>query len=255
MYDAKIHPEQYSDTLREDQIAQLHKSILYVCKFAVENLADSSIFPEEWLFKHRWGKGKKDSTTTLPNGKKFVFITVGGRTSCVVPSVQKKTGPAAGDVKAETAVGTGETDEQAEAKPKREGKKSSAKGTDKVKVEEGEESTETKSKPSRGKKRAAKEDDASPAVNGEVAEGKTKKPASKKRKTTGKTNNANAKDGDLGVDDHTPDEVVEKRASEQKRSKGKTREQEAEPKTKGVEREVVENSGRRRSGRVSGKGV
>lgn len=66
---------------------------------AVETLSDSSKFPEEWLFKHRWGKGKKDAPNKLPNGEKIVFLTVGGRTSAVVPSVQKKTGPVAGDAK------------------------------------------------------------------------------------------------------------------------------------------------------------
>lgn len=99
LYNARIHPEQYSDTLSTAQIKQLHKSIHYVCDFAVDNLADHNKFPEEWLFRHRWQKGKKDSVSTLPNGSRFVFLTVGGRTSCVVPSVQKKTGPVAGDIK------------------------------------------------------------------------------------------------------------------------------------------------------------
>lgn len=98
LYDAKIHPEQYSNTLTAAQVAQLHKSMRYVCQYAVDHLSDSSTFPEEWLFKHRWGKGKKDSVNTLPNGERFVYLTVGGRTSCVVPSVQRKTGPVAGDV-------------------------------------------------------------------------------------------------------------------------------------------------------------
>lgn len=98
MYNAKLHPEQYSDTFSSAQLKQLHTSILYVCQTAVDLLADSSKFPEEWLFKHRWGKGKKDSVSTLPNGAKITFLTVGGRTSCVVPSVQKKTGAVAGDV-------------------------------------------------------------------------------------------------------------------------------------------------------------
>ena len=35
---------------------------------------------------------------TLADGTKFVYLTVGGRTSAVVPSVQKKTGPVAKDV-------------------------------------------------------------------------------------------------------------------------------------------------------------
>ena len=104
MYHAKIHPEQYSNTLSTVQIAQLHKSIHYVCSLAVETKADSSQFPDEWLFKHRWGKGKKDSANRLANGAKIVFMTVGGRTSAVVPSVQKKTGKVAGDVKEEDQV-------------------------------------------------------------------------------------------------------------------------------------------------------
>ena len=99
LYHAKLHPEQYSDTFSEAQLKQLHTSLLHVCQTAVDLLGDSSKFPDEWLFKHRWGKGKKDASTTLPNGSKITFLTVGGRTSCVVPSVQKKTGPVAGDIK------------------------------------------------------------------------------------------------------------------------------------------------------------
>jgi formamidopyrimidine-DNA glycosylase len=95
MYHAKMHPEQYSNTLSDDQLKQLHESIHYICDTAVDLLADSDKFPEDWLFKHRWGKGKKDAPKTLPSGEKITFLTVGGRTSAVVPSIQKKTGPAA----------------------------------------------------------------------------------------------------------------------------------------------------------------
>ena len=98
MYDAKMHPEQYANTLSDDEIQKLHKSIHYVCGTAVDLLADSDQFPESWLFKHRWGKGKKDAPTALPNGEKIVFLTVGGRTSAVIPSVQKKTGPVAKEI-------------------------------------------------------------------------------------------------------------------------------------------------------------
>ena len=115
LYNARIHPEQYSNTLSAAQIKQLHKSIVYVCGFAVDSLADSSQFPEEWLFKHRWGKGKKDGVAKLPNGAKLVYLTVGGRTSCVVPSVQKKTGPVAKDV--DDAMDEDESVDAEEAKP------------------------------------------------------------------------------------------------------------------------------------------
>src|SRR5271168_3315711 len=105
MYHAKLHPEQYSDTFSPQQLKQLHNSILYVCQTAVDTLADSNQFPDDWIFKHRWEKGKKGSKMELPNGKKITFLTVGGRTSCVVPSVQKKTAAVAGDVKEEELEG------------------------------------------------------------------------------------------------------------------------------------------------------
>lgn len=98
LYHSKIHPEQYSNTLTDEQIKQLHTSIDYVCATSVGVLADSEQFPEEWLFKHRWGKGKKNQPSVLPNGDKIVFLTVGGRTSAVVPSVQRKTGPVAKEI-------------------------------------------------------------------------------------------------------------------------------------------------------------
>lgn len=78
----------------------------------MEVLADPEKFPEHWLFKHRWGKGKKNQPSVLPNGEKIIFLTVGGRTSAVVPSVQKKTGAVSKDVSDEDADG-------AQAQPKR----------------------------------------------------------------------------------------------------------------------------------------
>ena len=99
LFRARVHPEQYANTLSGEQVRGLHAALHYVCGLACEVLGDSSRFPEHWLFKHRWGKGKKDAFNKLPSGERIVFVTVGGRTSAVVPSVQKKTGPVAGDVK------------------------------------------------------------------------------------------------------------------------------------------------------------
>lgn len=112
MYHAKLHPEQYSDTFSAAQLKTLYNSIRYVCQTAVDLLADSHQFPDEWLFNHRWGKGKKDAPTKLPNGAAITFLTVGGRTSCVVPSVQKKTGPVTADIEG------GETTTKAGSKAK-----------------------------------------------------------------------------------------------------------------------------------------
>ena len=143
MYDAKMHPEQYCNTLSDEQIQQLHKSIHYVCGTAVDLLSDSDKFPETWLFKHRWGKGKKDSSNTLPNGHKIAFLTVGGRTSAVVPAVQKKTGPVAKEM-----------DEAVEdEKPKKAAKKRKAEAE-----EDGEEESKPAPKPKSKKTKADPEE-------------------------------------------------------------------------------------------------
>ena len=148
LYNAKIHPEQYANTLQEKQVEQLHKSIDYVCSTSVELLADSDKFPEDWMFKHRWQKGKKDAPGVLPNGQKVAFLKVGGRTSCVVPSVQKKTGPVAKEMDEAELV----DDEDAEPK-KTKGKKRKA-----AKEEEDDEEEEQPKKSTKKGKPAKKEE-------------------------------------------------------------------------------------------------
>ena len=231
LYDAHIHPEQYSNTLSTAQVKQLHKSIHYVCGFAVEHLADSSKFPEEWLFKHRWGKGKKDSSTTLPNGLKFTYLTVGGRTSCVVPSVQKKTGPVKKEVKLEDEDEDDEQDSK-EVKQKKASKlkKSKTKEPEAGVESESEVKTEAEPpppKPSKSRKRNVKEEE-KPAENGnlrhEDESEQESKPASKKRKSNTKadTSSTNAK-------------------PEKQKANGVKKENQSKA------------GGRRRSGRTSGK--
>lgn len=112
LYHAKLHPEQYCNEFSDDEIKQLHESIRYVCQTAVDLLAESDQFPDTWLFDHRWGKGK--GASTLPSGEKLAWITVGGRTSCYVPAVQKKTGHVVPGIKDE-ALDDGDVDK----KPKR----------------------------------------------------------------------------------------------------------------------------------------
>lgn len=125
--------------------------------------------------KHRWDKGKKNANV-LPNGEKIIHLKVGGRTSAVVPSVQKKTGPVAGDVsakdiaEAQADAGAEEDDDEAvKSKPKSRGKKEkTANGTNGVKDEE---DVEEDVKPATSKKRK------SAATNGAKDEQKTPKKA------------------------------------------------------------------------------
>ncbi|KAF7552142.1 hypothetical protein G7046_g7507 [Stylonectria norvegica] len=104
LYQAKFHPEQYCNEFDDAQVAKLYEAIRYVCQTAVDKLGDSDQFPEDWLFNHRWGKGTKGEAAKLPNGDKLAFITVGGRTSCYAPGVQKKTGRTTDGIKEEPLV-------------------------------------------------------------------------------------------------------------------------------------------------------
>ena len=150
MYQAKLHPEQYSNTFTGEQIKRLHDAIMYVCDTAIEANGDSDKFPKDWLMKHRWGKGKKDAQT-LPNGEKITFLKVGGRTSAIVPSVQKKTAAVAGDV----SEGAEDDGAEEDAKPKK-GSKRKAKA---VKEEDDEAEETAPVKPKRGRKNVKKEVD------------------------------------------------------------------------------------------------
>ena len=132
MYQARLHPGQSCDDLDDDDVAALYRAVCYVCDTAVEKLGDSAEFPADWLFEHRWGKGKKGATTALPNGEKLTFVTVGGRTSCIVPGVQKlKPGRAANgdvDVKDEDEEVAGEAVESKFFEAKKKDKKTKAAG-------------------------------------------------------------------------------------------------------------------------------
>lgn len=159
LYQANLHPEQYSDTFDDKEIAKLHESIRYVCQTAVDKLGDSDEFPDHWLFNYRWGKGDKDAATKLPNGEKLAFITVGGRTSCYAPGVQKKTGAVVASAKTEPV-----KSESGKSKPAQ-GK--AAKSEPKEEEDEDEVAEEKKSKRSRKQAAVVKEeteeaDDAGP---------------------------------------------------------------------------------------------
>ncbi|CAG8454383.1 2144_t:CDS:2 [Diversispora eburnea] len=87
LYQSKIHPYQYSHTLSNEQITQLHEKLSYVCQTAVEVNAESDLFPKSWLFHYRWNKGNK-ADVFMPDGNKIIFDTVGGRTTAIVQNVQ-----------------------------------------------------------------------------------------------------------------------------------------------------------------------
>ncbi|KAL1585231.1 hypothetical protein WHR41_05833 [Cladosporium halotolerans] len=189
LYQARIHPEQYSNTFDEEQIKRLHEAIVYVCTTACETLADSEKFPETWLMKYRWDKGKKDGNV-LPNGEKIVHLKVGGRTSAIVPSVQKKTAAVAGDVSSaevsetekpakgrKRKVKAEEEDEEEEEEQKPAGKKTTARGKGKVngvKAEQTEEDADGGAEQKPKKTKAAAKKAEKPATPGSRRSTRTK---------------------------------------------------------------------------------
>ncbi|KAI5250596.1 hypothetical protein E4T42_04895 [Aureobasidium subglaciale] len=221
LYQARIHPEQYSYTFSSAQISALHKAMMDVCGTAVAVLSDSSKFPETWLMRYRWDKGKKDKNI-LPNGDKIVHLKVGGRTSAIVPRVQKKTGKVAGDVESadEVSEDAAESPEE-EATPKK-AKATKAKSKKAAATAKNEDMEVVKPKRSRTTKRKAgtNEEDAGAAVKSEEEEAKPVK----KRQTKAT------------------------KAEETNTTKTKTEQND-------IKTEDTEGSTRRRSGRLSGKGV
>ncbi|GAB7363487.1 hypothetical protein MBLNU230_g3758t1 [Neophaeotheca triangularis] len=168
LYQARIHPEQYSNTFGEEQIKRLHDALIGVCSTAVGTLADSTQFPENWLMKYRWDAGKKDKNV-LPNGEKIVHLKVGGRTSAIVPTVQKKTAPVAGDVASDAE---GRTKEKPAPRGKRKAKDDDAADED-VKQNVRQEEVEKKpTRTSRSKKTKTESEEAEPVAKPQTNKGK-----------------------------------------------------------------------------------
>lgn len=249
MYQAKLHPEQYSNTFSDEQIKRLHDAIMYVCGTAVDTLAESDKFPKDWLMKYRWDKGKKTGGK-LPNGAKITFLTVGGRTSAVVPSVQKKTAAVAGDVP------EGAEDESEEGDAEVKPKKSTKRKTKAEKDEEVKEETSTvANRPRRGRKQVDYE------IKDDSGEGEEDAPAPKKQKTSTPKKNtstkatpkreklATKKESDEVLEEE--DEVEEAPAATKSKKPASTTAKKGKKTNAKEEVKSEETSGRRRSGRTA----
>lgn len=92
-YQSRIHPNEVllQKILDSDHPAlkTLYEKLIYVCLYAVGCEADVTKYPEDWLMLHRWGKGRKQKAT-VASGHVVEHVTIGGRTSCFVPELQKK---------------------------------------------------------------------------------------------------------------------------------------------------------------------
>lgn len=94
VYQARIHPgEVISSKIApgeevHEAVKRLYDAVKYVCEKSVEVEGDAKQFPDDWLMLHRWGKGRKGKAKTKL-GHTVEFETIGGRTSCFVPELQR----------------------------------------------------------------------------------------------------------------------------------------------------------------------
>lgn len=96
LYHARIHPNdvlsskiQKTDTV-DPIIVNLYNSLIYVCEYSVRVEGDVTKFPSNWLMLYRWGKRRKNSPKPkTEEGYEVDYVTIGGRTSCFVPQLQK----------------------------------------------------------------------------------------------------------------------------------------------------------------------
>jgi formamidopyrimidine-DNA glycosylase len=86
LWRARIHPEAIGNNLSLYKTARLFDEIKAVCADALHvigtNWGDP---PDSWLFNHRW---RRDGICPV-SGKPLEYITVGGRTTCFSPAIQK----------------------------------------------------------------------------------------------------------------------------------------------------------------------
>ena len=88
LYQTRIHPDQ--TYLTTEQATLLLETLHSILSTAVNCLVEKHCeFPSDWLFHYRWNSKK---TTNDAHGRVVTFVTSGGRTSAIVPSLQQKKG-------------------------------------------------------------------------------------------------------------------------------------------------------------------
>jgi len=86
LWQARIHPATTAGSLSPYKRKKLFNRIKHVCVEALRIIGtDWGDPPESWLFSHRWKRGGFCPAT----GKPLAFETIGGRTTCFSPAIQK----------------------------------------------------------------------------------------------------------------------------------------------------------------------
>ncbi|XP_057772799.1 formamidopyrimidine-DNA glycosylase isoform X1 [Salvia miltiorrhiza] len=215
LYQARIHPLQTASSLSKECCTNLLKCINEVIEKALEVGADSSQFPDNWIFNSREKKPGK----AFVDGKKLDFIKAGGRTTAYVPELQKLSGNQAvkeTDKRSKrTSSGkgggvdeSGSEDEPMEPKVAKGRKSSSASKSSKKKSNasvEDSDGDDVPSKRKRGAKKPPAKSKPKGGKNGEVERRQTRgKGASAKRKHEESDDNL-SNSSENGVEDEEED--------------------------------------------------
>jgi formamidopyrimidine-DNA glycosylase len=86
LFHARIAPARPGASLSVEEVDALRAAIGRVVRLAVDVGADSTKYPQDWLFNVRWGGGRGDE---FHQGMRLVREQVGGRTTAWVPDLQK----------------------------------------------------------------------------------------------------------------------------------------------------------------------
>ncbi|RLN29781.1 formamidopyrimidine-DNA glycosylase-like [Panicum miliaceum] len=191
LYQARIHPMQTASKISKDKCATLHLCIKEVIDKSLEVGADSSQFPENWIFHSREKKPGK----AFVDGKKIDFISVGGRTSAYVPQLQKLDAADAATSRSKRSMGKESDDD----KKSRKGINAPKPAKGRVKVAKGS-SNKAGSTSDDSDKEDYEEEEAKPAKRGR------KQPA---RAANVSTKNAGSTHGDEATDEDQEAEAEE----------------------------------------------
>jgi formamidopyrimidine-DNA glycosylase len=82
LYQAAIDPRRPASSLSLKEVARLRSRLHAIVRLAVDAGADEARYPRTWLFHDRWGRAEGARTA---RGEPIVHVTIGGRTTAVVP--------------------------------------------------------------------------------------------------------------------------------------------------------------------------
>ncbi len=84
-YQARLDPRLRASELSEIQVGRVQQAMKEIVEQAVAVDADKTRFPAGWLFHRRWGKA---SDAVSAEGEPVEFLTIGGRTTAWIPTLQ-----------------------------------------------------------------------------------------------------------------------------------------------------------------------